>query len=38
MGRKDRSFIFVHKGMFYQIADSIREEVSLNLEKQNMRG
>lgn len=35
VGRK--SFIFVHKGIFYQNTDSLREKkkVSSNLEKQN---
>lgn len=34
---KGKCFISVHKGVSYQIVDSLREKISCNLEKYNIR-
>ena len=33
IGRKSKCFIPVHQGISYQVVDSLREKISLNLEK-----
>lgn len=33
IGRKSKCFILVHQGISYQVVDSLREKISLNLEK-----
>ena len=33
IGRKSKCFILIHQGISYQVVDSLRKKISLNLEK-----